>query len=93
MCRAAFAAAYSSQCWLDGLCGWPGTRSNYQTQFCAAARFWSKMPGERMQPAGGEATVCGLFVVTDDRTGLAVSVEPVRQGGRPSQAMPGVGSV
>ena len=55
----------------------------------AAARFWSKMPGERLQPASGEATVCGLFVVTDDRTGLAVSVEPVRQGGRLSQAMPG----
>ena len=54
----------------------------------AAARFWTKMPGERMQPAGGEATVCGLFVVTDDRTGLAVSVEPVRVGGRLSQAMP-----
>ncbi len=54
----------------------------------AAARFWQKMPGERLQPANGEATVCGLFVVTDDRTGLAVSVEPVRQGGRLSQAMP-----
>ena len=54
----------------------------------AAARFWQKMPGERLQPASGEATVCGLFVVTDDRTGLAVSVEPVRQGGRLSQAMP-----
>ncbi len=59
----------------------------------SAARFWSKMPGERMQPASGEATVCGLFVVTDDRTGLAVSVEPVRQGGRLSQAMPGGVSV
>ena len=55
----------------------------------AAARFWQKMPGERLQPASGEATVCGLFVVTDDRTGLAVSVEPVRQGGRLAQAMPG----
>ena len=54
----------------------------------AAARFWQKMPGERLQPAAGEATVCGLFVVTDDRTGLAVSVEPVRQGGRLSQALP-----
>ena len=55
----------------------------------AAARFWQKMPGERLQPASGAATVCGLFVVTDDRTGLAVSVEPVRQGGRLAQAMPG----
>lgn len=44
-------------------------------------------------PAGGEATVCGLFAVTDDRTGLAVSVEPVLQGRRLSQAMQGRVSV
>ena len=54
----------------------------------AAARFWTKMPGERLSPAEGEATICGLFVITDDRTGLAVGVEPVRQGGRLSQTMP-----
>ena len=54
----------------------------------AAARFWRKMPGERLSPADGEATVCGLFVETDDATGLALRVEPVRQGGRLSQAMP-----
>ncbi len=54
----------------------------------AAARFWHKMPGERLAPAEGEATVCGLFVETDDRTGLAVGVGPVRVGGRLSQAMP-----
>ncbi len=54
----------------------------------AAARFWTKMPGERLHPADGEATVCGVFVVTDDRTGLALGVEPVRQGGRLSQVMP-----
>jgi len=59
----------------------------------SAAKFWSKVPGERLQPAGGEATVCGLFVVTDDRTGLAVSAEPVRQGGRLSQAMPASASL
>ena len=54
----------------------------------AAARFWRKMPGERLHPAEGEATVCGLFVETDDRTGLALRVEPVRQGGRLSQTLP-----
>ena len=37
----------------------------------AAARFWRKMPGERLQPAEGAATVCGVFVETDDATGLA----------------------
>ena len=54
----------------------------------AAARFWTKMPGERMQPADGEATICGLLVVTDDRTGLATGVEPVRRGGRLSPMTP-----
>lgn len=54
----------------------------------AAARFWTKMPGERLQPADGEATLCGLLVVTDDRTGLALGVEPLRRGGRLSQATP-----
>jgi calcineurin-like phosphoesterase len=46
------------------------------------------MPGEKLNPAEGEATVCGLFVATDDTTGLAVRVEPVRLGGRLSPAMP-----
>ena len=54
----------------------------------AAARFWKKMPGERLQPAEGEATVCGLFVETDDASGLARRVEPIRLGGRLSQALP-----
>ena len=54
----------------------------------AAARFWTKMPGERMQPADGEATLCGTLVVTDDKTGLAIGIEPLRRGGRLSQATP-----
>lgn len=54
----------------------------------AAARFWRKMPGERLAPAEGEATVCGVFVETDDPTGLALRIEPIRMGGRLSQAMP-----
>jgi calcineurin-like phosphoesterase len=56
----------------------------------AAVRFWRKMPGERLAPADGEATLCGLFVVTDDSTGLATAVEPVRLGGRLSQTIPSV---
>jgi metallophosphoesterase (TIGR00282 family) len=54
----------------------------------AATRFWRKMPGERLAPAEGPATVCGLFVETNDATGLALRVEPVRVGGRLSQIMP-----
>ena len=56
----------------------------------AAARFWRKLPGERLAPAEGEATVCGVFVETDERTGLAKRIEPVRVGGRLSQTMPPV---
>ena len=54
----------------------------------AASRFWRKMPGERLSPAEGEATVCGVFVETDDATGLARRIEPLRLGGRLSQAVP-----
>jgi 2',3'-cyclic-nucleotide 2'-phosphodiesterase len=54
----------------------------------AALRFWRKLPGERLQPAEGEATICGLFVETDDATGLARRAEPLRMGGRLSQIWP-----
>jgi 2',3'-cyclic-nucleotide 2'-phosphodiesterase len=54
----------------------------------AATRFWRKLPGERLAPAEGEATVCGVFVETDDSTGLAKLIEPVRVGGRLSQTIP-----
>ncbi len=53
----------------------------------AAARFWRRVPGERLAPADGEATVCGVFVETADATGLAVRIEPIRVGGRLSQSM------
>ena len=54
----------------------------------ATMRFWHKMKGEKIGPAEGQATVCGTFVETDDATGLAKRIEPVRVGGRLSQAMP-----
>lgn len=54
----------------------------------ATLRFWRKMSGERLSPAEGEATVCGVFIETDDATGLARRVEPVRIGGRLAQAIP-----
>jgi metallophosphoesterase (TIGR00282 family) len=48
----------------------------------AVRRFVRKMPGERPQVAEGEATLCGIFLETDDRSGLARAIEPVRIGGR-----------
>jgi metallophosphoesterase (TIGR00282 family) len=53
----------------------------------AAARYWRKVPGERLSPAEGEATICGVFLETADATGLATRIEPIRVGGRLSQAM------
>ncbi len=44
-------------------------------------RFLHKLPIERMKPAEGEATVCGLIVETDDISGLAKRVAPIRVGG------------
>lgn len=53
-------------------------------------RFQTQLPGERYQPALGEGSLCGTYVETDDQTGLAVRVEPIRMGGRVSQQVPDV---
>jgi metallophosphoesterase (TIGR00282 family) len=53
----------------------------------AIARFTRKMPGERLAPAEGAATLCGAFIRTND-VGIATRIEPVRLGGRLSQVMP-----
>src|SRR3954466_8695286 len=55
-------------------------------------RFTTRIPSARHKPAEGEATVCGVFVETDPRTGLAVRVEPIRIGGRLQQWVPVVES-
>jgi metallophosphoesterase (TIGR00282 family) len=47
----------------------------------ACERFTTKMPKVRLEPASGEGTLCGLFIQTNDQTGLANSVTPVRIGG------------
>lgn len=51
-------------------------------------RFTRKIPGGRFEPAEGKATLCGLAVEIDDKTGLALKVAPVRIGGRLSPALP-----
>ncbi len=51
-------------------------------------RFITGMPKGRFQPALGDATVSGVYVETDDRTGQATRIEMVRQGGRLSQSGP-----
>ncbi len=51
-------------------------------------RFTRKLGQGRMNPAQGPATVCGVFVETNDATGLATRIEPVRFGGRLKQTVP-----
>ena len=56
-------------------------------------RFTTRISGGRYKPAEGEATVCGLYLETDDATGLARRIEPIRVGGRLSQTVPQVEAV
>ena len=51
-------------------------------------RFLTGVPQNRFTPAEGEATLCGVAVETDDATGLALSVQPLRLGGVLAQATP-----
>jgi 2',3'-cyclic-nucleotide 2'-phosphodiesterase len=51
-------------------------------------RFTSGIPSGRFEPAGGVATLCGVAVETDDATGLATRIAPVRIGGRLAPALP-----
>jgi metallophosphoesterase (TIGR00282 family) len=55
----------------------------------AIARFIRKMPGDRLTPAEGPATVCGAFIETGE-DGLATRIEPVRLGGRLRPTLPEV---
>ncbi|MEI6099068.1 MAG: TIGR00282 family metallophosphoesterase [Alphaproteobacteria bacterium] len=49
-------------------------------------RFLTGMHSARFEPAGGEATVSGIYIETDDKTGRALRVAMVRQGGKLSQS-------
>ncbi|MBO9468130.1 TIGR00282 family metallophosphoesterase [Tropicibacter sp. R15_0] len=49
-------------------------------------RFVTGMVKGRFTPATGEATLSGVVVETDDRTGKATSITPIRHGGRLQQS-------
>jgi metallophosphoesterase (TIGR00282 family) len=51
-------------------------------------RFLRKIPGGRFEAASGEATLCAIYVESDDRTGLARRIAPLRVGGRLAPAWP-----
>jgi hypothetical protein len=54
----------------------------------AVQRFLDPGSGPRLEPARGEATLCGVYLETDDETGLARHIAPVRLGGRIAAAWP-----
>jgi metallophosphoesterase (TIGR00282 family) len=54
----------------------------------AIQKFTRKLPGEKLSPAEGPGTLCGVFVETDDRSGLAKRIDAVRVGGRLAPAIP-----
>jgi metallophosphoesterase (TIGR00282 family) len=51
-------------------------------------RFLTGIPMGRFEPAEGEATLCGILVETDPKTGLALKAAPLRLGGVLSQSVP-----
>ena len=52
------------------------------------SRFLRRIPSTKFEAATGPATLCGLAVETDDASGLATRVAPVRLGARLEEAMP-----
>ena len=52
-------------------------------------RFTTGIPSGRFEPAFGVATFSGVAVETDDATGLALRIAPVRKGGRLEPTLPG----
>lgn len=45
-------------------------------------RFTRKFSIEKLSPAEGDGCLCGVFVETDDKTGLTKEIFPVRKGAR-----------
>jgi len=54
----------------------------------AVRKLSSRMPYQRHEPAEGQGLASGIFVETDDKTGLALRAEPIRVGVGLKQAVP-----
>ncbi|MBW8618489.1 MAG: TIGR00282 family metallophosphoesterase [Hyphomicrobiales bacterium] len=54
----------------------------------AVRRFVEKTPGARLEAADGEGTLSGIAIETDDETGLALEIAPVRIGPGLAPALP-----
>ena len=51
-------------------------------------RFTRKLPSGRLTAASGPGSISGLAIDTDDDTGLAVAVAPLRLGPNLSETLP-----
>jgi 2',3'-cyclic-nucleotide 2'-phosphodiesterase len=70
-----------------------GMTGNYQSilgmdRYEPVRRWLTKTPGSRLEVAEGPGTLCGLAVETNDSTGLAINVAPIRIGAVLEQALP-----
>lgn len=52
------------------------------------SRFVTNRANEKYTPEKGDATVCGVMVDTNDRTGLAEKIYMIRYGGRLQESLP-----
>ena len=52
------------------------------------SRFLTGISNGRFVPSEGPATLCGVAIETDAKTGLTIKVSPVRIGGTLSQSLP-----
>ena len=70
-----------------GMCGDYHSVIGFDTS-APLKHFVQKMKLERLTPAQENYTLCGVYLETDDRTGLAKKVTPIRVGATLSQAIP-----
>ncbi len=53
-------------------------------------RFTKKLRGDRYSPALGDGTLCGVYIESDDKTGLATRIDPIRMGPRLIETFPDI---
>ena len=70
-----------------GMCGDYDSIIGMETEI-ALDRFLGLGSSRRLEPAKGEATLCGVVVETDDKSGLARRIEPIVLGGGLKARMP-----
>jgi len=71
-----FGTAYMTDA---GMCGDYNSILGMQKE-AAIQRFVTKLPTKRLEPALGQATLCGVIVKLNDQNGRAEAIAPLRQG-------------